>query len=55
MSSKLFSMNFMSVQSKLIENIKCSFSLECMERIDDILVHKAVLEILTNLVILRTI
>ena len=42
-------MNFMPVQSKV------SFSLEGMERIDDILLHKAIREILTNLVIRRTI
>ncbi len=42
---------FMSVQSKLIKDLKRPFRLEGMERIDDTAVHKAVREALTNLVI----
>lgn len=42
---------FMTVQSKLIKDLKRPFRLEGMERIDDTAIHKAVREALTNLVI----
>ena len=42
---------FMTVQSKLIKDLKRPFRLEGMERIDDTSIHKAVREALTNLVI----
>jgi len=42
---------FMRVQSKLISDIKRPFSLKGMERNDDSLLHKAIREALTNLII----
>ena len=42
---------FMTVQSKLIKDLKRPFRLEGMERIDDTSIHKAMREALTNLVI----
>ena len=42
---------FMRVQSKLISDIKRPFSLKGMEREDDSLLHKAIREALTNLII----
>ena len=42
---------FMTVQSKLIKDLKRPFRLEGLERIDDTAIHKAVREALTNLVI----
>ena len=42
---------FMRVQSKLITDIKRPFSLKGMERNDDSLLHKAIREALTNLII----
>ena len=42
---------FMTVQSKLIKDLKRPFRLKGMERIDDTAIHKAVREALTNLVI----
>ena len=42
---------FMRVQSKLISDIKRPFSLTGMERNDDSLLHKAIREALTNLII----
>ena len=42
---------FMRIQSKLISDIKRPFSLKGMERNDDSLLHKAIREALTNLII----
>ena len=42
---------FMRVQSKLISDIKRPFTLKGMEREDDSLLHKAIREALTNLII----
>ena len=42
---------FMTVQSRLVKDLKRPFRLEGMQRIDDTAIHKAVREALTNLVI----